>query len=95
MLENRNPSIFITGATLRRLERTSLIPPEPDAVLIEAVVRGSAASLRGLRAGDIILAANQTPVHSEEDLMRAARRAGRVLVLDIKRDDGRIAILIQ
>jgi len=83
------------GATLRRLERTSLIPPEPDAVLIEAVARGSAASLRGLRAGDIIIAANQTPVHSEEDLMRAARQAGRVLVLDIKRDDGRIAILIQ
>jgi len=95
LLDNRNTATFITGATLRKLERTSLIPPEPDAVLIEAVARGSAASLRGLRAGDIILAANQTPVHSEEDLMRAARRAGRVLVLDIKREDGRIAILIQ
>jgi S1-C subfamily serine protease len=95
LLENRNPATFIAGVTLRKLERTLYIPPEPDAVLIEAVARGSAASLRGLRAGDIILAANQTPVHSEEDLMRAARRAGRVLVLDIKRDDGRIAILIQ
>ena len=95
MLDNRNPPAFIAGATLRRLERTTHIPPEPDAVLIEAVARGSAASLRGLRAGDIILAANQTPVHSEEDLLRAAKSAGRILILDIMRADGRIAVLIQ
>jgi serine protease DegQ len=89
------PSTLIAGASLKRLERTALIPPEPDAVLIETVARGSAASLRGLRAGDIILAANRKPVHSEEDLIRVAENAGRTLVLDIMRDDGRIAILIQ
>lgn len=86
---------LIAGASLKRLERTAHSPPEPDAVLIESVARGSAASLRGLRAGDIILAANRKPVHSEEDLLRVAQNAGRILVLDIMRDDGRIAILIQ
>jgi len=93
--EYKNAVAFIAGATLRRLERTTHIPPEPDAVLIAAVARGSAASLRGLRAGDIILAANRTPVHSEEDLMRAANGAGCILILDIMRNDGRIVILIQ
>lgn len=95
MVAKNCPTPLIAGASLKRLERTALIPPEPDAVLIESVARGSAASLRGLRAGDIILAANRKPVHSEEDLLRAARSAGRPLVLDIMRDDGRIAILIQ
>ena len=95
MQDYTNAAAFIAGATLRRLERTTHIPPEPDAVLIEAVARGSAASLRGLRAGDIILAANRRPVHSEEDLMRAAGNARRTLILDIMRNDGRIVILIQ
>ena len=95
MLTQKTPAAIITGAIFRKLERTTQIPPEPDAVLIESVARGSAASLRGLRAGDIILAANRKPVHSEEDLLRVAANAGRVLILDIMRNDGRIAILIQ
>ena len=95
MLAQKNPAAIIAGARLRKLERTTRIPPEPDAVLVEAVVRGSAASLRGLRAGDVILAANRRPVHSEDDLLRAAEKAGRVLILDIMRGDGRIVVLIQ
>lgn len=95
MLAHINHDSIIEGVRLRKLERTAQIPPEPDAVLIESVARGSAASLRGLRAGDIILAANRTPVHSEEDLYRIAGETDRVLILDILRDDGRIAVLIQ
>jgi len=95
LLAHINHATIIEGAQLRRLERTTQNPPEPDAVLIESVTRGSAASLRGLRAGDIILAANRIPVHSEEDLIRIADETDRVLILDILRDDGRIAILIQ
>ena len=95
LLDEKNSAAFIDGATLRKLERTTQIPPEPDAVLIEDVVRGSAASLRGLRAGDIILAADRRPVHSEDDLFRAAHRARRPLILDIVRNDSRIVVLIQ
>jgi serine protease DegQ len=90
-----NHATIIEGAQLRKLERTTQSPPEPDAVLIDSVARGSAASLRGLRAGDVILAANQKPVHSEEDLIRIAEETDRVLILDILRDQGRIAVLIQ
>lgn len=94
MLDEKNPAAFIAGATLRKLERTTQLSPEPDAVLIEDVARGSAASLRGLRAGDVILAADRKPVHSEDDLLRAARRARRPLILDIMRNDSRIVVLI-
>ena len=85
----------MTGAVFRKLERTTQSPPEPDAVLIESVARGSGASLHGLRAGDIIVAANRKPVHSEKDLLRIAERSGRTLVLDIVRDGGRIVVLLQ
>jgi len=95
LLEHRNLAAIIDGAQFRKLERTTRIPPEPDAVLIEAVARGSAASLRGLRAGDIVLAANRKPVHSEEDLLEIAESADRILILDILRGNGRIAVLIQ
>ena len=95
MITHRNLATVIDGASLRKLERTNRVPPEPDAVLIEAVARGSAASLRGLRAGDIVLGANRKPVHSEEELISIAENADRMLILDIQRDDGRIAVLIQ
>lgn len=85
----------MTGAVFRKLERTTSSPPEPDAVLIESVARGSGASLHGLRAGDIIVAANRKPVHSEKDLLRIAKRSGRTLVLDIVRGGGRIFVLLQ
>jgi serine protease DegQ len=92
---HRNLATVIDGASLRKLERTSRIPPEPDAVLIETVTRGSPASLRGLRAGDIVLAANRKPVHSEDELIAIAESADRMLILDIQRDEDRIAVLIQ
>ena len=95
MLSQLTLSTPLAGARLRKLERTAQIPPEPDAVLIESVDRGSPASLRGLRAGDIILAANRKPVHSEDDLRRASSRADRVLALEIQRGDGRFVILMQ
>jgi S1-C subfamily serine protease len=85
----------MSGLKLRKLERITQIPPEPDALQIESVARGSAASLRGLRAGDIILAANQKPVHSEDDLRRIAEGADRGLALDILRGNGRLILLIQ
>jgi len=95
-LELQNNHVaFIEGIRLRKLERTTQNAPKPDAVLIEAVARGSAASLRGLRAGDIIIAANHKPVHSEEDLQRIAETAGRIFVLDILRGGGQISVLFQ
>ena len=95
MLDGKNSRAFLAGATLRKLDRTTQIPPAPDAVLIEDVARGRAASLRGLRAGDIILAADRKPIHSEYDLLRVVERARRPLTLDIMRNDSRIVILIQ
>jgi serine protease Do len=85
----------MAGAAFQNLERTTQIPPQPDAVLVRSVVRGSAASLRGLRAGDIILAANQKPVHSEENLLKIAESAERLLTLDIRRGDDRVVVVIQ
>lgn len=95
MLASTNLPSVLAGVKLRRLERTNQMPPKPDAVLVDFVVRGSAASLRGLRAGDIILAVNRKPVYCEDDLVRAAQIAGRVLALEIMRDEGRIVILVQ
>ena len=94
MLTQNNHIATIAGVRLCTLDRTTEVPPAPDTLQIESVVRGSIASLRGLRAGDIILAANQQPVHSEFDLMRIAESADQVLLLDIQRGKGRVLISI-
>ncbi len=59
---------------------------------VQSVQQGSPAWQAGLRANDIIVAVNRKPVHSPEDLAQAARDNQETLVLNIRRGD--IALLL-
>lgn len=63
-------------------------------VLVRAVDAGSPAELRGLRAGDVVLAANKVALRSLVDLDTAAR-SGRALVLNIQRGADRVMMLVR
>jgi len=66
-------------------------------VVVRSVTASSPAALAGLRAGDVIVAANGTRVATPEDLSRAwraaASRGGTTLVLQVPRS-GDISILL-
>lgn len=66
-------------------------------VVVRSVTASSPAALAGLRAGDVIVAANGTRVATPEDLSRAwraaASRGGTTLVLQVRRS-GDISILL-
>ncbi|TCJ15280.1 DegQ family serine endoprotease [Parasulfuritortus cantonensis] len=79
------------GLALRELGATDRARLHTDGRL--AVVEASGAAARaGLQAGDIILAANGTPVRDVEQLRLMARKAGRHIALLIQRDDMKIFV---
>ncbi len=59
-------------------------------VLVEDVA--GAAARAGVRAGDVIVAVNNTPVKSPEQLKELIGKAGKAVALLIQRDDARIFI---
>lgn len=84
----------VRGATLQGLDRSVETPPRPDAVVVASVAAGSPAAAKGLREGDIIVAANREPVHSIEDLTRIADNVDGVLMLDVLRGQAPLVVLI-
>jgi serine protease Do len=59
-------------------------------VVVENV--GGAAARAGVRAGDVIVAFNNTPVKSAEQLKELVAKAGKTVALLVQRDDARIFI---
>jgi serine protease Do len=59
-------------------------------VVVEDVA--GAAAKAGVRAGDVIVSVNRTPVKSPEHLKELIGGAGKTVALLIQRDDGRIFI---
>ncbi len=86
-----------------RLEGALLGPiPEDDprygmveGIAVLAVERGSVASRAGLRAGDIIVNVNRHPVTTLEEFEQAAAINQRALLLNLRRGDGALFILMQ
>ena len=56
---------------------------------------GSPAWAAGLRKDDVIVSVNRRPVESLADFQKAARGNNRGLLLNIRRGDGALFILIQ
>ncbi len=61
-----------------------------NGVVVEDVA-GAAASA-GVRAGDVIVAVNNTPVTSPEQLKELIGKAGKTVALLVQREDARIFI---
>jgi serine protease Do len=53
---------------------------------------GGAAAKAGIRAGDVIVSANRTPVNTPDELRAAIEKSGRTVALLIKRDDAQIFV---
>ncbi|MGA7802207.1 MAG: DegQ family serine endoprotease [Gammaproteobacteria bacterium] len=64
-------------------------------VLVAGVAPDSPAWNTGLRGGDIILSVNRHPVHSLNQVSRAATDSGGRLLLNIKRGNGALFLLIR
>jgi serine protease Do len=59
-------------------------------VVVEDVA--GAAAKAGVRAGDVIVSVNRTPVKSPEHLKELIGEAGKTVALLVQRDDARIFI---
>jgi len=61
-----------------------------EGVVVEDVA--GAAAKAGVRAGDVIVSVNRTPVKSPEQLKELIGKAGKSVALLVQRDDARIFI---
>jgi serine protease Do/serine protease DegQ len=80
----------LAGAGLAEAERKGL-PGRNRAVLVTNVEAGSPAFEHGLRSGDLVIGVNQRRINSVQELGKALRTQGR-LVLNVVRGDTLLAI---
>jgi len=85
----------LSGVQITELPPGHVAEGEVDGVYVADVSTESPAWRLGLRKGDIILAVNNRPVASLEAFEDAVSAAGRVLALDILRDNTELFIVIQ
>jgi len=64
----------------------------PNGLVVEDV--GGAAARAGIRAGDVIIAVNNTPVKSTAQLKELVAKSGKTVALLIQRNDARIFVPI-
>ena len=91
------------GRINEHLEGAALGPIEPDhplagrvqGVEVLDVARGSPAWRAGLRPGDIIVSANRMPVRDLDELRQALRESRGPLLLNIRRGEGALFIVIR
>jgi serine protease Do len=73
-----------------------LNPSEADGASGLVVERASGAAARaGIRAGDVILALNGTPVENGQQFQSLVQHAGHSVALLIQRDDAKIFVPVQ
>jgi Do/DeqQ family serine protease len=83
----------LTGARLTNVPLPSR--NRVEGVYVADVEAGSPAVRLGLRAGDVIVAVNQKPVHSVAELEAAARAAASILALSIQRGDAQLVVVAE
>ncbi len=82
----------LSGAVLGPIEPGHPLYGKVEGVAVLEVERGSPAARAGLRRGDIITSVNRQPVRSLEDVRKAAAKGGRGILLNIRR--GNIALFL-
>jgi serine protease Do len=67
-----------------------------DGVLVRSVVKGSAAETAGIKAGDVIIKVDQTPVATPSDLSSAVRsaRSKKPFTIQVMRDHREMSISV-
>jgi len=84
----------LAGATLGSIEAGHPLAGKVSGVEVVNVERGSPAALGGLRAGDIILSVNRRAVKSVADVRRATDDGDRGILLNIRRGNGALFLVI-
>lgn len=80
---------------LGAIEADDPLAGKVEGVEVIDVERGSAAVSAGLRKGDIIIPVNRQPVKSIEDVRRAAEAGKQGILLNIRRGNGALFLVIQ
>ena len=85
----------LSGAVLGDIEESHPLAGKVEGVEVLDVEPGSAAAQAGLRQGDIIVSVNREPVKSVEDVRRAAEKSRHGILLNIRRGEGALFLVIR
>ncbi len=86
---------MLSGAYLGMIDPGHPLAGRVEGVQVLDVKRGSPAARAGLRPGDIIVSVNRQPVKSVEDVRRAAGKSERGILLNIRRGNSALFLVIQ
>ena len=85
----------LAGVVLGPLTASSPLYGKVEGVLVMQVEEDSQAWDAGLREGDVIVEVNRRPVKEPDDVLRAVEGAPPPLLLNVRRADGALFILIR
>ncbi len=85
----------LAGATLAPIEEGSPLYRRVEGMVVINVDPGSRAWNAGLRKGDIIVSINRQPVRTTAELERATKDSGKRMLLNIRRGNSSMFIVIQ
>jgi serine protease Do/serine protease DegQ len=88
-------SKYLTGATLGAISDNHPLAGRVAGVQVLEVEHGSPAWSAGLRVDDIIVSVNQLPVSSVNDVAAAVQRNPDALLLNIRRGNGALFVVIR
>ncbi len=88
-------SEYLKGATLGPVQEDHPLAGRVEGVQVIEVERGSPAASAGLRAGDVIVSINRRPVQSLGDVKQAVKASRKGMLLNIRRGDGALFIVIR
>ncbi len=94
-MDGKRLSPELEGAELNNIEQGMPDYGQVKGVLVAGVAPGSPAWNAGLRSGDVILSVNRHPVHSLAQASQAAAGSRGRLLLNVKRGNAAMFVLIQ
>jgi serine protease DegQ len=80
---------------MRNASRSEAQQAGADGIVIESILPSSPAARAGLRAGDVIVAVNRSPVSSVAELRSAVAGQRTILALELIRDGGRFLLVVR
>ncbi len=88
-------SKHLSGAILGAIDDNHHLAGHVEGVQVLEIERGSPAWSAGLRVDDIIVSVNQLPVSSVDEVMLAVRRNADTMLLNIRRGNGAMFVVIR
>lgn len=90
--EQKNP--FLAGTTLQNFDQETAALGHVTGVQVLSITENSMAWAAGIRPGDVITSANQTPVATAEQLQKIARDSKDQLLLSLVKRNGGAAFVV-